>query len=301
MGKPELDPLTGQYTTGHSWNGIRELRMPVPKWWMFVWLCSIGFALIYVWLLPALPTLHWTTGGSVGFTSRLDLEKKMEKAHAAQAKYRDRIASSSLEEILADKDLAKFAYNGGKAAFAVNCIACHGAGAGGQIGQFPSLIDDDWIWGGSVEDIYTTINHGIRSNDESRASEMPTFGDILTSQEISQVADYVVALNKPGAHPQTLPGAKVFSENCVACHGEGGVGGREFGAPRLNDAVWLYGSGKERIVAQITHPKMGVMPAFGPRLADDTVVKMLAVYVHGLGGGETSVNADEPSQDKPAE
>ena len=294
MAAPERDPLTGQYTTGHVWNGIKELRTPVPAWWLMVWFVCIAFALGYIVFYPSFPSLSGFAPGSLRWSARSDLAEDIAIAKQRQATYLSRISSLPIEAILKDPDLSRFAFNGGHAAFVVNCIACHGASAGGQIGQFPSLIDDDWIWGGSIEEIYRTIRYGIRNaSDESRSSMMPTFGGLLSSQQIEQVADYVQALN-PNAKGhdgiESLPGAAIFEQNCVGCHGAQGQGGREMGAPRLNDAIWLYGGARLQIMAQVTHPRHGVMPAFGLRLADETV-KMLAVYVHSLGGGEPSGGA----------
>ena len=182
----------------------------------------------------------------------------------------------------------RFAVVGGQAAFNQNCAACHGVGAGGQIGQFPALVDDDWLWGGKIDDILQTIRHGIRSADsENRQSEMPAFGNVLSAEEIDRVADFVLSLPQPlmSETRASLPGAKIFADNCASCHGDHGEGGREVGAPKLNDAIWLYGGTKSAIVRQINQPRMGEMPAWGQRL-DEATLRMLAVYVHTLGGGE---------------
>ena len=174
------------------------------------------------------------------------------------------------------------------AAFNENCAACHGVGAGGQIGQFPALVDDDWLWGGTITDIYQTIQHGIRdANPDSRQSEMPAFGEILSAEEIAATADFVLSLAHESQNParSSLPGATIFAENCASCHGDQGQGMQEMGAPKLNDAIWLYGGSKDAVAQQIAAPRMGEMPSWGQRL-DDVTVRMLAVYVHTLGGGE---------------
>jgi len=181
----------------------------------------------------------------------------------------------------------QFALSGGAAAFKVNCIQCHGSGAAGGQG-YPNLNDDDWMWGGSVDDIYTTVKHGIRFQDDpdTRASEMPAFGDILQPDEIRQVAAYVFSLTGTPSNPVLVePGRQLFADNCASCHGEDAKGNREFGAPNLADAIWLKSHGEEGIVSQIRSPKHGVMPAWGERLGD-TTVKQLAIFVHSLGGGE---------------
>ena len=288
MAEPELDPLSGRKTTGHEWDGIKELDHPVPDWWIKTFLISILCAIIGLWLYPGWSTPRQDTKGLLGWTAREQLVRDTEKALAAQAGWRADMASKSLAEIEADPELRRIAMHGGGLAFARNCAACHGAGGGGQLGAFPSLIDDDWLWGGRLEDIQQTITHGIRDPDlDTRVSQMPTFGDILSDGEIDAAARYVRALadKKPAAELSAMPGAAVFAANCAACHGPTGQGGRDFGAPRLDDAIWLYGGSVEEIRAQVKGPRHGVMPAFGRRLDPETI-KMISLYVHGLGGGE---------------
>lgn len=293
MGKIERDPITGQYTTGHQWDGIRELRTPVPMWWMLVWIASIAFAVVYVVLLPSVPLGDRTTAGTTGFTARLALEEQLEAVRAQRAAEGQQLADLELAEIAADPELSVLAFNGGRSAFGVNCIQCHGVGGGGQIGQFPSLIDDDWLWGGTLDDIWYSIAHGIRNETlDARFSVMPAYGDFYEEAEIGQVADYVLALNPSAPNHGTrdeLPGAEIYQLECAACHGETGAGDTLLGAPNLSDAVWLYGGEREQLIAQITNPQMGVMPAFGERL-DEATVKMLTIYVHALGGGQSPVN-----------
>lgn len=287
--KIEKDPLSGNYTTGHTWNGIRELRTPIPQWWLGTWLVSIIFSIGYVWVLPAIPTIDGASGGSSEYTARLDLEASMERAAEAQASLRQQVAETELADIASNPDLARFAFNGGAAAYRVNCIACHGSGANGQLGQFPSLIDDDWLWGGTLDEVHHTIINGIRNvdYDEARFSEMPAY-DWLEPGEPEALADVVLALNENSENHSTvaeLPGYELYQDNCAACHGEAGNGNHDLGAPKLNDAIWLYGGAKENVVSQIIQPKNGVMPGFGERLPEDTL-KMLAFYIHSLGGGE---------------
>lgn len=212
----------------------------------------------------------------------------MAAGRAAQSDWLASLLATPLGAIEENEELRRFAIAGGRAAFAENCAACHGSGAGGQAGQFPALVDDDWLWGGKIDDIYQTISFGIRSDhNETRLGDMPAFDGVLSDAEIDDAASYVLALSDPAlaATRQDMPGAAVFAQNCAACHGADGAGNREIGAPRLNDAIWLYGRRKESIVSQITNPRMGVMPAFAPRLEPSTI-RMLAVFVHTLGGGE---------------
>jgi cytochrome c oxidase cbb3-type subunit 3 len=201
----------------------------------------------------------------------------------------ERIASTDLETINADADLQAFAVAGGKSAFAVNCSQCHGSGAAGSAG-YPNLNDDDWIWGGDLDSIYTTIAHGIRhdTDEDTRLSEMPAFGadELLEREQISDVADYVLSLSGLDHDAAAAErGAEIFADNCAACHGDAGEGIRDLGGPALADAIWLYGGDKASIIAQATRPKHGVMPAWSTKL-DDVTIKQLAVFVHALGGGE---------------
>jgi cytochrome c oxidase cbb3-type subunit III len=281
--KVEKDAITGTETTGHEWDGIRELDTPLPKWWLWSFYASIVFAAVWVVLYPAIPLGGDHTKGLLGQTNRGDLAAAMATPDPRQAAYRVRIESASLEEIRADPDLLGFAMTGGKASFNENCAACHRPGGAGAKG-YPSLADDDWLWGGGIETIHATIVHGIRNPDpDSRQSLMPAFGGMLTSAEIGEVADYVLAIAE-GTVPAS-GGAAVFAENCAACHGEKAEGNREIGAPRLADPIFLYGGGRATLVETISRGRGGSMPAWGERL-DPVTLKMLAAYVHSLGGGE---------------
>ncbi len=280
--KIEKDSITGTETTGHEWDGIKELNTPLPKWWLYVFYATIIWSAIYFVLYPTIPGIK----GLMGYSQREEIVERIADARARQGENLERIAAASLEEIRGDADLLNFALTGGRAAFADNCAPCHAAGGAGRPG-YPILADDDWIWGGSLEDIYLTLLHGIRAgNDDTREGEMPAFGadELLETEQIGQVADYVLALSQ-GAASEDTPGAEIYSENCAACHGEAGEGGRDFGAPRLANQIWLYGGEKEEVVQQIIQPRLGVMPGWTDRL-DDTTIKMLTVYVHALGGGE---------------
>lgn len=288
MSNHERDPLTGQLTTGHEWDGIKELRTPIPNWWLITfvvtWVLSIGYLVLY----PSFATTKSYAPGVLGWSSANQLSDATREARDMQSVWRTQILATPLERIESNEELRRFAIAGGQAAFNENCAACHGVGAGGQIGQFPSLTDDDWLWGGNIADIHTTIRHGIRStSDDTRVSEMPAFGDILSAEEIGQTADYVLSLSDRTRDTtrSSLPGAALYAANCSSCHGERGEGIRDFGASRLNDAIWLYGGSREAVVRQITNPRMGQMPAWDNRLDEETI-RMLAVYIHTLGGGE---------------
>lgn len=287
--KVEKDSVTGTETTGHEWDGIKELNTPLPKWWVYVFYATIIWSIGYYFVYPAIPTLSGHTSGILDYTARQDLRNRMETVEAERAEWVDRLAATPVEEIPAREELFEFAVAGGGAAFAVNCAPCHGSGAQGGPG-YPNLADDAWLWGGSLEEIYTTIQHGIRwtQDDETRFSEMLAFGadDILTSEQVDDVAEYVLSLSGNATDQDAAQrGEQVFVENCAACHGENGEGMAALGAPRLNDAIWLYGGDKATIVETVTRGRSGVMPAWSNRL-DDVTIKQLAVYVHSLGGGE---------------
>ncbi len=287
MADKHIDDVSGVETTGHEWDGIRELNNPLPRWWLWTFYACIVWALGYMVVYPAVPMLTGATKGLLGYSSRAELAGEMAGAKTAQGAIVEKISASSLPEILADPQMAQFATAAGAAAFKVNCVQCHGSGATGGAG-YPNLNDDDWLWGGKAEDIHQTIAHGIRYADdaESRVSEMPAFADILKPEEIREVSAYVVSLTGTPRNPAMVePGKALFADNCASCHGEDAKGNREFGAPNLADAIWLKVKGEDQIAAQVRQPKHGVMPAWQARLGDATV-KELAVYIHSLGGGE---------------
>lgn len=272
-------------TTGHSWDGLEEYNTPAPRWWLVVWIICIIWSIIYWVLYPTWPIPGGNNLGTKHWTSKTQLAESEKEIQAKKDVYLKKFSKASFDEIKKDKDLMEFALVGGKAAFRDNCAACHGTGAMGNKG-FPNLNDDDWLWGGKIEDIYTTLKYGIRSTHEkARSSIMPSFGtdQILTKEEIEQVADYVLSLSGKGKANEA--GEKIFKNNCAVCHGTNGKGGREVGAPNLTDKIWLYGGAKEDVIYTITHARAGVMPYWSDRL-DDNTIKQLAIYVHSLGGGE---------------
>lgn len=285
----DIDALTGTETTGHVWDGIRELNTPLPRWWLWLFYVTIVWSIGYWIVYPAWPLVTSYTNGVFNWNSRQAIIDDLAALKAQRAAMVDRIQSSTLEEILSDQQMLSFARAQGRAAFADNCAPCHGAGGGGAKG-YPNLVDDDWLWGGQLEDIAFTIRHGIRSTDDkTRSGTMPAFGrdKILERPDILAAADYVRSLsNLAVAKTADLArGKKVFAENCAACHGETGKGNRELGAPDLTDPIWLFGSDRDTIVEGITNGRGSVMPTWRTRL-DDTTIKSLTVYVHSLGGGQ---------------
>ena len=282
----ERDDVSGTETTGHEWDGIKELDTPLPRWWLWTFYATIVWSFFYVIAYPAIPLISSATSGFLGYSSRAEVAGEIDEARQAQAGMLGRIEEASLQEIHDDAELAQFAVAGGRSAFAVNCVQCHGSGAQGFPG-YPNLNDDEWLWGGSLDEIFATLQNGIRfeENDDTHYSQMPAFAtdDILSREEIGAVADHVLLL--AGRGEGSPEGAELYLDNCSACHGEAGDGDRSQGAPALNDAIWLYGGDQQTIVESISKSRFGVMPAWGHRL-DAATLKQLAVYVHALGGGE---------------
>ncbi|MGY5809311.1 cytochrome-c oxidase, cbb3-type subunit III [Rhizobium sp. LEGMi198b] len=287
MSDKHIDELSGVETTGHEWDGIRELNNPMPRWWVWTFYVTILWAVGYAIAYPSIPLIRDTTKGLLGFSSRAELQQQVEEAKVGQTRFHDLIAAKTVREIDADPTLREFAIAGGASAFKVNCAPCHGSGATGAPG-FPNLNDDEWLWGGDLEAIQKTVSHGIRfdADPETHSSEMPAFGDMLDHTQIRQVAAYVWGLtNTPSDPALAKAGRQVFLDNCAACHGEDAKGKQEMGAPDLADAIWLKGRGEDAIIRQVTAPKHGVMPAWSARLGE-TTVKELSVFVHSLGGGK---------------
>ena len=286
MAKKRIDEATGVETVGHEWDGIEELDNPMPRWWLWSFYASIVFALGYVIAYPAWPLVSQGTEGVLGWSSRGALARELAAEEARKKPILTALAATPIERLPDNPALMRAAIEGGRAAFKVNCVQCHGAGAAGSRG-YPNLNDDDWLWGGDLKAIEQTLIHGIRQPGDSktRISQMPAFGKdgMLSEAQIAQVTQHVLSLS--GKAGPNAAGAQVFAENCAVCHGNDGRGLREFGAPNLADAIGLYGTSAEAISRQIHTPSHGVMPSWGGRL-DPATIKMLAAYVHSLGGGE---------------
>lgn len=288
--KPEFDAATGRATTGHEWDGIKELNSPLPKWWVYLFYATIVWSIGYWVVYPAWPLISGHTTGLFGYSSRADVANELTQLRAQRTQRGAALATASLTEIQANPALLTLALAQGKAAFGDNCAPCHGSSATGSPG-FPNLRDDAWLWGGKVEDIHQTIRHGIRNtDDQSRQGPMPPFGGAngaLKPAEIIQVANFVRSLSGLSTRPgvDLAKGKELFQTNCTACHGDEGRGNRDLGAPNLTGRVWLFGSDEKTIIETITNGRGGVMPSWAARL-DDTTIKALAIYVHALGGGQ---------------
>lgn len=285
----EKDPISNVETTGHEWDGIKELNNPLPRWWLWVFIVTIIWSIGYWVVYPAWPTLSGEgerggTPGTLGWTQYEKLEQELVEAEGNQREYLDLFSDATYDEILNDPELYAFAMAGGKAAFKDNCATCHGTGGAGYPG-YPNLNDDDWIWAGDLDGIYTTIKYGVRMHPDARDSLMPAYGDILSNEDVTHVATYVHNLAQ--GNTSNSQGAQIYQDNCAACHGDNGQGDRSIGAPNLADAIWLKSEDGSvaSISAQIKNPKHGMMPAWVDRLSDETI-RQLTIYVHELGGGE---------------
>ena len=293
-----IDQPTGTEFVGHEWDGIEELDTPMPRWWVFTFYATIVWAIGFVIAYPAIPGLKQATEGYLGWSSRGQLAEEMSAADMARTSVREALAVTPIEKLPANEELLAQAVAGGSAAFKVNCVQCHGSGAAGsQTLGYANLNDDDWLWGGDLKAIEYTITNGIRQANHpgSRTGAMPSFAGAFSSEQLGGLVSHVLSLS--GKAEGNAAGAQIFSENCALCHGASGEGNRALGAPRLNDAIWLRGGTRDDIVAQVTNPKLGAMPAWGERL-DPVTIRMLAAYVHSLGGGEATVVETAP---QPAE
>ncbi|WP_137111618.1 cytochrome-c oxidase, cbb3-type subunit III [Rhodobacter sp. SY28-1] len=291
MAKPLKKEVRQVETTGHQWDGIEEYNNPLPRWWVWVFYLTIVWGIGYTIAYPAWPLISQATPGLLGASTRADVAAEIASVDAGNAAIKERLIAADLNAIGADPDLAGYAERAGAAVFRTNCTTCHGSGAAGFEGKgYPNLLDDDWLWGGTMEDIHLTITHGIRNttDPDARYSEMPKFGldGILDETQIAQVAEHVLAISGQ-EHDAGLAaeGATIYADNCAACHMEDGSGDRTQGAPKLTDAIWLYGGSREKIIETVTKARFGVMPNWSPRLSEDEI-RAVAFYVHGRGGGE---------------
>lgn len=289
MSKPVKKYDDDPNTTGHSWDGIEEFDNPMPRWWLWTLYATIVWAIGYTIMYPAWPMVNSATAGILGWSTRGDVANEIASVEEANAPMNAKLEAAELTAIAGDAELGSYAVSSGSAVFKTWCAQCHGSGAAGAKG-YPNLLDDDWLWGGSVEDIHMTISHGIRNedSDDARYSEMPAFGrdELLEKEEIDQVVNYVMSLSGDAEDATKVEaGAVVYEDNCAACHMDDGTGDRSQGAPNLADAIWLYGGDYAAISETVNNARYGVMPAWNTRLTE-AQIRAVASYVHQLGGGE---------------
>jgi cytochrome c oxidase cbb3-type subunit III len=280
-------------TTGHEWDGIEEFNNPLPRWWLWTFYATIIWSVGYMIFYPAWPLVSSATQGLWGREpagdQRLAVAEEIQRFSDANAAIRETLVAAELTAIPGDADLNSYAQNAGAAVFRTWCAQCHGSGgAGVQASGYPNLLDDDWLWGGDVEAIYLTVAHGIRNDThpETRWSQMPAFAELLSAEEIDQVVQYVRQIsNQEHDAAAAGAGATLYLDNCASCHMENGTGDRTQGAPNLADAIWLYGGDVAALTESVANARFGVMPGWNTRLTEADM-RSVAVYVHGLGGGE---------------
>ncbi|HSR08399.1 MAG TPA: cytochrome-c oxidase, cbb3-type subunit III [Bryobacteraceae bacterium] len=285
----DFDHVSGKTTTGHEWDGIKELNTPLPRWWVLTFYVCIIWAVGYWVVYPAWPLLSSYSTGVLHYSYRADVAVELANLEKIRGEKMVALGAASLADIEKDPALLALARARGKTVFGDNCAPCHGSGAAGAKG-YPNLNDDDWLWGGTLDQIMQTIQFGVRSgHPKTHDSAMLAFGKdgTLKPAQIVTVANYVRSLSGLSTSPgyDAAAGAKIFAENCTVCHGEAGKGNQELGAPNLTDKIWLYGSDEATLVETITNGRTGVMPAWVGRL-DTSTIKAMAVYVHSLGGGK---------------
>lgn len=291
MAKPLKKEVREVETTGHQWDGIEEYNNPLPRWWVWVFYATIVWGIGYTIAYPAWPLITQATPGLLGASTRADVAAEIAAVDASNAAIKEKLIAADLNAFGADPELAGYAERAGAAVFRTNCTTCHGSGAAGFEGKgYPNLLDDDWLWGGTMEDIHLTITHGIRNttDPDARYSEMPKFGvdGILDETQIAQVTEHVLAISgQEHDAAAAAAGATVYADNCAACHLEDGSGDRAQGAPKLTDAIWLYGGSREAIIETVSLARFGVMPDWNERLSEDEI-RAVAFYVHSRGGGE---------------
>ncbi|MFN3236080.1 MAG: cytochrome-c oxidase, cbb3-type subunit III [Pseudomonadales bacterium] len=254
-------------TTGHSYDGIEEYDNPLPSWWYWKFVLTIVFALGYLVYYPGLG--NWQ--GISGWTSVGEYEKDQAAAEAKYGPIYAQFNDLSLDEVAANPE----ALNMGRRLYANNCSVCHGAEGKGSLG-FPNLTDSDWLWGGSDEQIKTTLMQG-------RIAAMPPWISVLGEQGVQEAAEYVLKISGADGVDEALAtaGEAHYQSLCVACHGPNGKGNTLMGAPNLTDDIWLYGGSRDLIRHNLRFGLNGRMPAFAEKLGPDRV-HIVAGYVRSL-------------------
>jgi cytochrome c oxidase cbb3-type subunit 3 len=285
----DIDQVSGTSTTGHQWDGIKELNTPLPRWWVITFYLTIVWAFGYWIVYPAWPLVTSHTTGLFGYSTRGDVAVELANLEKIRGDKMVKLGAAPLAEIEKDPALLALARARGKTVFGDNCAPCHGSGGAGAKG-YPNLNDDEWLWGGSLDKILQTIQFGVRSGHaKAHESAMLAFGKegVLKKDQIVTAANHVRSLSGLSTAKgfNAAEGAKVFADNCASCHGDAGKGNQELGAPDLTDKIWLYGSDEATLIETISNGRAGVMPAWVERL-DPATIKALAVYVHSLGGGK---------------
>ena len=278
----EVDPVTGHDTTGHDWNGIRELNTPFPRLVIWALLLAFVYSVIAWVLLPAWPTGRDYTRGLLGLDQRAEAAEGFRALSGRRQDWLSRFGGADFAALTADKALMATAMPAAARLYADNCAACHGTRGQGGPG-FPVLSDGTWLWSGDPDEIATTIRHGINADDpDTRYAEMPAFDWIERPDRIA-LSRFVAELPGGAADFET-PAGVLFTENCATCHGDTGAGGLSVGAPSLTDTATLYGQDPETVMETLRHGRAGLMPAWSGRLSG-AEINLLALYVTQLGQG----------------
>ncbi len=285
MSVNERDPYTGKLTTGHDWNGIKELDTPIPKAVLVFLAVTTLFAVVWTTLMPAWPTITSYTKGLLGTDQRLEVAQAIAEATADRAVWTARIETEDFAAIEADPALMTIARETGAALFGDNCAACHGLDARGGPG-FPNLAEAPTMWGDDAETIAETIRVGINStHPESRYAQMLAFGrdQMLERESVRAVVAYVRGLSDPEVSDASGEGAQIFADNCAGCHGDDATGIPGTGAPNLADAFWIYGGDQQAVYASVFNGRQGHMPHWEGRLSP-VDIKLLTLYVRDRRG-----------------
>ncbi len=273
--------------TGHEWDGIRELTNEPPKWWTICFWISMAWVVVYFILYPSIPLVNGPNEGLLGWSSIKEYKTAVAKYEEQRAPYVSKLEGMSADAILGDQEMLNFANSYTNAIYGDYCAACHGANGQGAQGRFPTLLDDDWLYGGSVDAIQETITYG-------REGAMPGFKADLSEAQIGQLADFVISLSQ--GNSGDAAGWALYEESgCGMCHADNAKGDYAAGSANLTDAVWRFGSSREDVIKTISYgvnqmvdyPEShnAVMPSFEGRLSENDI-KLLTVRVWSMGGGE---------------
>ena len=289
MAEIERDDVTGRETTGHEWNGIKELDTPIPRGVLMFLIVTHIWAIAWWFFVPAWPLGQTYTKGLLGVDQQTTVEARLVEGQQQRSAWTTRLEAEPYEAILADEALMKTVRDTGRQLFGDNCAACHGRDGRGRA-NYPDLTDDDWLWGGGPELIEQTMRVGINTaHPDTRIGQMPAFGrdQMLDREQVRNAAAYVYSLTNPDySTPENLDridaGHEVFVSTCAACHGDNGQGNVDVGAPNLTDARWIYGGDLDTIIASVHGGRQGHMPTWDERLTT-AEIRTLALYVHDMG------------------
>lgn len=302
--QPIKDPLTGAETTGHVWDDtLQEFNNPLPRWWLYAFYGTIIFSIGYWILYPAWPFASSFTKGfntvtyqtaegqekTTHWSMRALFAKDMQEGEFAvkQRQYLEKVAATPYDQIAQDPDMSAFVRSYGASVFNDNCAACHQAGGKGVLGKYPSLADNDWLWGGTADAVQHTITYG-------RNGFMPAFKETFNEEQLTQVSNYVLSLSGlPADADAAAKGERIFNTEtggCYYCHTKAGKGLQSQGAANLTDKVWTIATidanakpedNLAKIKAVISNGVQRQMPVFGQRL-NETEIKVLTNYVQQL-------------------